>query len=368
MSAVDRPRVFFAYRDAPERRQALRLPPGALERYRLFGLDQLAARARGVHHNLEGRESPAWARAVATSINTPLNGIGGYGGDFGTVLASLRRINQADVVFSTVDTVGIPLILLKQAGLVRPPVVYVSIGLPERLARLRGDRMKRLYARALRGTHAIVAYAESETEQLRGWLGAAAPQISFVPFGVDVDAFRPAPDVTPEFDVLTVGADPQRDFGLLLRIAARRPELSFRIVASAEHARALTEVPDNVTVETDIPLEQVRGRLAQARVVALAVRDNSYSGATTTLLQAMAMAKPVVVSRTDAIATGYELEDGVNCRLVPLADDAAFERVLLETLTGTDAAIALGIRARETVERSLTWERYTNALWGLLSA
>jgi glycosyltransferase involved in cell wall biosynthesis len=144
--------------------------------------------------------------------------------------------------------------------------------------------------------------------------------------------------------------------------------LSFRIVASAEHARALRDVPDNVGVETDIPLEQVRDRLAQARVVALPVRDNSYSGATTTLLQAMAMAKPVVVSRIGAIATGYELEDGVNCRLVPPGDEAAFERALLETLAGADAATALGIRARETVERSLTWERYTNALWGLLSA
>jgi glycosyltransferase involved in cell wall biosynthesis len=365
---MDRPRVFFAYRDAPERREALRLPPGALERYRLFGLDQLATRAGGVQHNLEHRGSPAWARALATSINKPLYGMGGYGGDFATVLASLRRINQADVVFSTVDTVGIPLILLKHFGLVRPPLVYVSIGLPERLAQLRGDRMKRLYARALRGTHTIVAYAESEADQLRAWLGPVAPQISFVPFGVDVHAFHPVPQVAPAFDVLTVGADPQRDFELLVRLAARRPELSFRIVASAEHAGALRDVPGNVAVETDIPLEQVRDRLAHARVVALPVRDNSYSGATTTLLQAMAMAKPVVVSRTDAIAKGYELEDGVNCCLVPPGDEVAFERALLETLAGADAATALGIRARETVERSLTWERYTNALWGLLSA
>jgi len=364
---MDPPSVFFAYRDAPERRAALRLPVGALERYRLFGLDQLAARAGGVQHNLEGGASPAWARAVAASINKPLYGMGGYGGDFATVLASWRRINQADVVFSTVDTVGIPLMLLKQAGLVRSPLVYVSIGLPERLDQLRGDRMQRLYARALRGTQAIVTYAKSEAEQLRGWLGTAPPEISFVPFGVDVDAFRPVPEVRPEFDVLTVGVDPRRDFGLLLRIAARRPELSFRIVASAEHARALKDVPANVAVETDIPLDQVRDRLAQARVVALPVRDNSYSGATTTLLQAMAMAKPVVVSRTDAIATGYELEDSVNCCLVPPGDEAAFERALLEMLTGADAATTLGIRARETVERSLTWERYTNALWGLLS-
>jgi glycosyltransferase involved in cell wall biosynthesis len=81
----------------------------------------------------------------------------------------------------------------------------------------------------------------------------------------------------------------------------------------------------------------------------------------------MAMAKSVVVSRTDAISTGYELEDGVNCFLVSPGDQGALERALLELLADADAATAVGIRARETVERSLTWERYTNALWDLLS-
>ena len=36
--------VFYAYRDSPQRRRALAAPPGAPERYLLFGLDQLAER------------------------------------------------------------------------------------------------------------------------------------------------------------------------------------------------------------------------------------------------------------------------------------------------------------------------------------
>jgi glycosyltransferase involved in cell wall biosynthesis len=359
--------VFFALRDSPERRAALKADAGAPERYRLFGLDEIARRAR-VRHNLEGEgRAPGWARATSSAVNSLVYGVGGYGGDFASILASLPAINAADVVFSTVDTVGIPLMLLKRAGLVRVPVVYTAIGLPERLVQLRGGRVRRLYRGALGRARALVSYAESEVEWLRDWLGAGAPPVVFIPFGVDTNVFRPEPVVTPEIDVLSVGADPRRDFALLISVAAARPDLSFRIVASAESARALTVRPANVTVETDIPLAAVRDRLAAARLVALPVRDNSYSGATTTLLQAMAMARPVVVSRTDAIAAGYELEDGVNCRLVPPGDSAALERAILELLTGADAARALGIRARETVERSLSWERYTNALWNVLS-
>jgi glycosyltransferase involved in cell wall biosynthesis len=357
--------VFYAFRDAPERRAALRSPLGAPERYRLFGLDELRQRADSVYHNLGDGGPPAWARAASRAVNAAVYGIGGYGGDFATVLASLRRLNRADVVLSTVDTVGIPLMLLRRAGLVRQPLVYVSIGLPERLEQLRGRRMKRLYADALRRTQAIVAYAKSEADELRRFVGDGGPTVSFVPFGVDVNAFRPAPDVTPDFDVLSVGADPRRDFELLLRIASRRPERSFHIVAGPEHTRTLQQLPENVAVESGLTLEGVRDRLARARVVALPVRDNSYSGGTTVLLQAMAMAKPVVVSRTAAVADGYDLQDGVNCRLVPPGDAQAFERALDEE-TGADAVSSIGIRARETVERGFSWERYTTALWEIV--
>jgi len=164
-----------------------------------------------------------------------------------------------------------------------------------------------------------------------------------------------------------VSAEPGRDFDLLKDVAVRRPELSFRIVASADHSRSLGSLPANVALETDIPLEEVRDRIAAARIVALPVRDNSYSGATTVLLQAMAMAKPVVVSRTDAVAKGYGLENGINCRLVEPADGDALERAVVELVADAGAASKLGTRARETVERSFSWERYTNALWEILS-
>jgi glycosyltransferase involved in cell wall biosynthesis len=270
-------------------------------------------------------------------------------------------------VLSTVDTVGIPLVLLKRAGLVRRPVVYTSIGLPERLVQLRGKPMGRLYKAALRGTAAILAYSEHEAQWLRAWLGPGGPAVVFLPFAVDVGAFRPDSARTSGTDVVSVGADPRRDFDLLVQVASRHPELSFTIVATAERARTLSPLPENVELEIDLSLDEARDRLADARVVALPVRENSYSGATTVLLQAMALGKPVVVSRTAAIASGYELKDGVNCRLVEPGDAAALERAILETLTGADAGLALGTHARQTVERSFSWERYDATLWEVLS-
>jgi glycosyltransferase involved in cell wall biosynthesis len=241
--------------------------------------------------------------------------------------------------------------------------------LPERLAKVRRGRVRRLYASALDTATTIVAFGRHEVEALDRWLrenGVFAPDVEFVPFGVDTTHFRPQPEVAPQFDVLSIGADPHRDFGLLLRVAQRLPEHSFRLVVSAEHARTLGRTPENVSVEVDLPFSLVRDRLASARLVVLPVRENSYSGATTVLLQALATGKPVVVSRTGAIADGYGLSDGVNCRLVAPSDPAALEGAVRSLLEDGNTAARLGAEARATVERSLSWERYVETLYAIL--
>ena len=359
--------VFFLYRDSPERRRALLAAPGSPERYALAGLDELRSRGLGASHNLERARPPAWARVVGRTLKWALERAGGYGGDFATVLASLGRANRADVVFSTVDTVGIPALLLRRAGRLRPPLVYVAIGLPERLARLRTARMRRLYALALASCEAVIAYSEHEAEVLRGWVerhGARA-RVEFVPFGVDVESFRSAAEQSGD-DVVSVGADPHRDFALLVGVARRMPGTSFRIVTTPEHARTLPPLPRNVAIETELPFDEMRARLAGARIVALPVRENSYSGATTVLVQSLALGKPVVVTRTQAIAAGYGLVDGENCRLVAPGDEEAF-RLALGSLLGDDLARReLGEAARETAEHRLDWERYVDRLEEIL--
>ena len=365
--AAAAPSVFVLFRDSPLRRAALAAPHGSAERYWLFGADQLADRGFAVRHSLEPALAPtALHRRLDRALRLGVAAGGGYGGDFATVLASRAAANAADVVLSTVDTVGIPAALLREARVLRPPLVYVSIGLLDRVERLRNGVARRLYRRAVGASAAVVAYGHAEAEALRAWLGPGTP-VHFVPFGVDTAYFRPR-EQTPDVDVLSVGNDPQRDYALLGAVARRLPARSFAVVASPDQARALAGGAPNLSVDTGVPFAQMRERLARARVVALPVRENLYSGATTTLLQAMAAGKPVVVSRTAAIADGYGLEDGSNCRLVPPGDEDAFAAAVEGLLADGDAASELGARARETVERSLGWERYVDSVSAILRA
>jgi glycosyltransferase involved in cell wall biosynthesis len=302
-------------------------------------------------------------------LNRGIYRVGGFGGEFATVLSSRRRASAADVVFASVDSVATPAALVRRAGLLRSPIVYGSVGLPERLARLRGTRTVRQFADSLGRVAAIVAYSEREVEVLREWFRAhgRSPRVVFVPFGVDTEFFQPTGDAGSGPDIVSVGADSHRDFPLLLLVAERNPDLTVRIVASRHSVPSGMSFPANVEIELDVPFVRVRERLAEAKVVALPVEANAYSGATTVLLQALAMGKPVVVTRTEAIASGYGLEDKDNCRLVTPGDAEELESALLALLEGEGARAALGARARETVVSSFSWQRYADAMWSILS-
>ncbi len=208
-----------------------------------------------------------------------------------------------------------------KAGRVRPPLVYIAIGLPERLARLRSERMRRAYARALASTAAVAAYSEHEASELLAFMAEHGESTRR---GVRAVRRRRA-----RVRAVTRAAVSRCRHGRRGPASRRRPvrrprgrdaesDVSSRDDAgSGAHVRSRRRTSPS---RSDISFADMKLRLEEARVVALPVRDNSYSGATTVLLQAMALGKPVVVSRTKAIASGYGLVDGDNCRLVEPGD------------------------------------------------
>jgi len=279
-----------------------------------------------------------------------------------------KKVNRASVVYTTADNTGIPLVLFRYLGFLRVPIVYSSIGLPERMERLGNSAMKKFYRAAFRKVDAFIAFGHGEAEWLGEWLreDGDRSRVHFVPFGVDTAYFKPDGKEGAATDVLSIGADWQRDYDLLVEFARRNPRCSVKIVTSADHRSRIGDLPDNIDLMTDVPFGEIKAILSKARVVALPVRENTYSGATTTLLQAMAMAKPVVISGVSAIRSGYGLKNGVNCMLVKPGDGEEFSKSIQHLLHRPEKATSLGEEARSHVCRSLSWDRYLGRIEHIL--
>ena len=361
--------VFYLFRDTPERRAMIRcgMEGGTigLAGEQLFGFERLKQTEWTVDCNIRlPRVDSVFQTAQAWVERWHLSRTGIGLGDLCSVRAHLGQMNRAKVVVATTDNTGFPAARLKARGQLISPLVYVSVGLPERMqiVQQRSPAMAESYRKQLSCVDRFVAYGWAEATWLRQWLGADAEKVRFVPFGVDTEKWKPTAEAREEVDVVSIGNDGMRDFGLFVECARRHSEISFCMVTSRECAQALGSLPDNVQLRIQMPIEELRDTIATARMVVLPVKENTYSGATTTLLQCMSMGKAVAVSRVGAIREGYGFEEGMNLRWMEPGSCSSMEKVILEVIGNMNQRSMLGQAARRHVVEQLNWNRYVDRL------
>lgn len=360
--------LFLLYRDTPERREMARQAmdnrdPG-WNRGQLFGLEAMLKRGLHIDTNLRLPRTGSWRQQLEYRLDqrqAPRTGIGW--GDRAAIRAHLDGMNRADVVLATGDNTGIPAVRAKCRGQLRSPLVYVSIGLPERLRAVEARhpvRARQIREQILQAVDRVVAYGFAEAEWLRQWLGVTE-RVRFIPFGVDTEQWMPI-QADMEMDVLSIGADGQRDFGLLVDYARRHPGCRVGLITGEEQARVIQDRPENLKVWIRLPVEEVRDRMASARAVVLPVKENTYSGATTTLLQCMAMGKAVAVSRVGAIREGYGFEDDRHVCWMEPGSQKSLDQTVDQLLTDASLRNHLEQEGRRHVEKHLNQDRYVQSL------
>ncbi len=220
---------------------------------------------------------------------------------------------------------------------------------------------------------ATVLVSAGEAALFRRLVPGAADRIGHFANGVDADYFSPGRDYARPFTddapriVFTGAMDywPNVDAvvwfarDILPLIHRQRPDACFTIVGANPIAavKALSALPN---VQVTGRVADVRPHLAHAAVVVAPLRV--ARGIQNKVLEAMAMARPVVAS-PDA-AEGIEAEDPAHLRI---ADGAlAFSRAVL-SLIDDDEAVGLGLRARGRVLRAYSWQRNLARLDELLT-
>jgi len=273
-----------------------------------------------------------------------------------------ERLRAADVVFATADSSGLPVLLFKEFGWISTPVVYASIGLAETFADARGPVFA-LYRRLLRHADRVLAYSLAEVDALAKVFEVRPERLRFVSFGVETDFFaREAPAASPR--PLSFGLDHQRDWPTLFAAVAGLDEV-VEVIANPDIVRGLA-APRNVALVPPEPIHLLRDRLAAAPFVILPVRQNNYTGATISLLEALAAGKAVIVSRTRAIEEGYGLRDGENCVFTPPGDVPALARAIARLTADAELRARLGGAAAAHVRAHYDIAHYADAIDGAL--
>ena len=323
-------------------------------------MEYFKKRGMSVGHNI--RPPTATANRIGRVYKLIVNTLGGYAGDLAWLAGAVDEIRSAKALLVYSDRLALPLCYLRMLHMLpRCPTVYISMGLPEKLRAFKRMGMLRSVMQEFKTFASIICLSKCEADVLESEF-SLQNNVFFLPAGVDTEYFAPM-QKQQDIDVLSIGADPFRDFVTLLGAAKRLPSRKFRIITRAATAEGFGAVPRNVEVLTDIPMSAIREHMASSRCVALPVRDNTYSGATTVLLQAMSMAKPVIANNVAANKDGYGFADGKNCVYVSVADVESLSKAIERLLANDESSREIGAAAREHVVAALSLELFHEKLF-----
>ena len=230
------------------RREACVLRRGIRPSYSLYGSTSFGRQASRSRHDLEPDLEPdARRRPKPRLLDRAVRVGGGYSGDFARVLASLDAANRP----TSSSRPSTPTASRSRSSAARTRARaggVAAIGLPERLAQLRGaagdDDSSRILRRTARDARYGRGEATSWSAGSRGW-----PAGRVRPLRRRHETSGPAGAHRPVDDVVSIGTDPRRDWATPRRLARRCIEPSVRIVRHATMP-APAVLPGNVTAAT----------------------------------------------------------------------------------------------------------------------
>jgi glycosyltransferase involved in cell wall biosynthesis len=244
----------------------------------------------------------------------------------------------------------------------RPRVAVLNYGLCTIWDRSRRPRRELLRA-ALRA-RVVVCTSEWQRKRLQEQTGLDAERTVTVPLGIDGDYSPRAQRPSASRTFSLVGKDMARDYRTFVEAVA---PLGVRIEICA-YPRNLegVELPPQARAHVVEPAE-LRDLYAGAACVVVPQRRQEYpwgseGGGTTALLEAMAMARPVVA--TDRPGLHDYAAHGQTVRFVPPEDPAA----LREAVEGAMGDEHLGAAAREHAVQGLTTRHMAQRLAPVLVA
>jgi glycosyltransferase involved in cell wall biosynthesis len=277
------------------------------------------------------------------------------------VTAALGRVRDFEAVLSDGEHIGIPLALAMRRRRTHPCHVMIGHNLltPTKTRVLR-------YSDAGQRLDCVVVHSANQLPQIAAQTGLPPDKLAVIPYGVDTAYWSSRVDIEEDQLVASAGRE-HRDYRTLV---ASIPTGANLVIAdhSPFTPGATRRDPDAwPTTARRVALDPpgLRTLYSRAAVVVVPVVDSPMPAGITTLLEAMAMGKAIVVTETPALRG--VVQDGETGITVRPGDVNGMRDAIGDLLASPCARQLLGARAREIAVERYDVEVYASALAGLLA-
>jgi glycosyltransferase involved in cell wall biosynthesis len=267
----------------------------------------------------------------------------------------LGQLNEDDLVFCTGEDIGLPIALLFKLTGMQSKLV-VSVMAPHR-TRFQGlCRLFNLKSQV----DLFTADTQFKIDGLRQGLNLSPHQVYLNPMQTDVNFFKPGASTPKSRPVIASAGLEQRDYQTLA-IATQNLDVDVKLCAVSPNASSKTKVvfpavlPANMT-SRHYPWSEFLQLYRDADVVVVSLLQNHYSAGLTTLVEALACRRPVVMTRTPGLGATL-IDMGVAIGVEP-GDTVGMEKAIAHLLAHPELAAAQAQRGYDLVQQQYTSEHY----------
>ena len=267
-----------------------------------------------------------------------------------------------DAVFCNSESIALPLGVLLRSDSRRPRVIAIG-------HRISSPKKRFFFSRlaAADGIDVLFLYATAQVRYAADVLGLAPAKTPLIAFHADCRFFRPIDEISAvPRERKRVGAAglEWRDYPTLLEVARQMPDTDFYLAAASPWSKHKNEtsdatIPANVTVGR-LDYNALRTMYLTSDCVAVPLYETDFQAGVTTILEAMACGRPVIVTRT----TGQSdvVQDGENGLYVPAGDVAALRSSIERVLDDGSLASALSVSAQNWVQTHASLELWSEII------
>jgi glycosyltransferase involved in cell wall biosynthesis len=303
------------------------------------------------------------ARKAAGALGKLLERIGGPDLMLAWACFTLRR--QYKAIVTDGEQIGLPLAaIMKFLGRGDRPrhlMIIHIISVPKKMIFL--DRLG-----VQSHIDRFLVYATAQKQFIERRWKIPSQRVRFTPFMVDSAFFSPdqvhAHDEEPQ--ICAVGLE-RRDYPTLLKAVDGLPAKVVIAAASPWSKRSDSTqgqaIPANVEVRK-FTQHELRQLYADSRFLVMPLENVEFQAGITAILEAMAMERAVVCSRTHG-QTDAVIEDETGT-YVPPGNPAALRAALEHLLKHPEVAERMGKAGRRIVQQHMSLERYTERLSGIV--
>jgi len=271
-----------------------------------------------------------------------------------------HRHAEYDGIVSWGEKLSLALLLEQHWARVRKPHIALMYQFEKANIRIPLNLLKR-------NLHAVVTWSSVQRRALIERIGYPAERVYLIRHYVDQVFYSPRP--AQENMICSVGAE-MRDYVTLLEALGGT---GVPCHVAADHVRVpgplrllndrrvdvstlKASADKNVTLGR-LPLTELRELYARSKFVVVPLLHSDTDNGVTVILEAMAMGKPVICSRTRGQVD--VVEEGVTGLYVPVGDPEALRAAILSLWNDPVRVRQMGSNARALVEKNHTLEKFT---------